>query len=158
MKNCVAAGPRRAPPHSLMRKKAGIRLNSQNKNQWKKFSAVKEPKRPGFQHQHQREVKPRLMMHAVRGIDRHQRDDGGEHQHQRAQPIDAQVVLDAQRRRPGVLLDQADAAVRGQLASTPPAPAPGRRSVVIRATARACLPAEERNRRARQRQHGQQRQ
>ena len=32
-KNCVAAGPRRDPPHSLMRKNAGIRLNSQNKNQ-----------------------------------------------------------------------------------------------------------------------------
>jgi hypothetical protein len=29
-----------------MRKNAGMRLSSQNKNQWKKLSAVKEPKKP----------------------------------------------------------------------------------------------------------------
>ena len=46
MKNCVAAGPRFGPPHNLMRKNAGMRLSSQKKNQWKKLSAVKEPKSP----------------------------------------------------------------------------------------------------------------
>ena len=45
-KNCVAAGPRRVPPHNLIRKNAGIRLSSQNKNQWKKFNAVNDPNSP----------------------------------------------------------------------------------------------------------------
>jgi hypothetical protein len=54
-------------------------------------------------------------MHAVRRIHRHQRDNGREHQHQRAQPVHAQVVFNAQRRRPCRALDQPVASVRGQL-------------------------------------------
>jgi len=42
----------------------------------------------GLEDQDQAEVEVRLMMHAVRGIDRHERDDGGEHQHERAQAVD----------------------------------------------------------------------
>ena len=71
----------------------------------------------GFQRQHQRKIKPRLMMDAVCGIHRHQRDDGREHQHQRAQPVHAEVILDAQGRRPCVLLDESVATENG-----PPAP------------------------------------
>ncbi len=39
------------PPQSRIRKNAGIRLNSQNKNQWIKFNAVNVPNRPVFQKQ-----------------------------------------------------------------------------------------------------------
>ena len=68
----------------------------------------------GLEDQDQAEVEVRLMMHAVRGIDRHERDDGGEHQHERAQAVDAKMILDAERRRPGDALDHAHAAVGRQ--------------------------------------------
>ena len=98
-----------------MRKKAGMRLSSQKRNQWKKLSAVKEPKRPDSSSEHEAEVEAGLMVDAVGGVDRHERDDGGEHEHERAEAVDAEVILDAQRGRPGDALDQADGAVGGQL-------------------------------------------
>ena len=36
--------------------KSGIRLNSQKRNQWTKFSAVKVPKRPASSNKYEREV------------------------------------------------------------------------------------------------------
>jgi hypothetical protein len=53
-------------------------------------------------------------MHAMSCVDGHEGDDGCEDQHERAESVDAEVVLDAQGRRPQVLLDEADAAVDRQ--------------------------------------------
>jgi S-adenosylmethionine:diacylglycerol 3-amino-3-carboxypropyl transferase len=54
------------------------------------------------------------VVHAVRRVDRHERDDGGEQEHERAKSVDAEVILDAQRWRPTVQLNEADNSVGGQ--------------------------------------------
>ena len=110
------AAPRPAP--QLDEKEGGNQAQLPEEKPVEEIQRRKGAEEPRLQRQHQRKVKPRLMMHAVRGIHRHQRDDGREHQHQRAQPVHAEVVLDAQRRRPRVLLDHPDAATRRQLRST----------------------------------------
>ena len=60
-----------------------------------------------LEHQHQAEKQARLMVNAMRRIHRHQRDNGREHQHESTQAIDAQVIFDAKRRRPGYALNHA---------------------------------------------------
>ncbi len=55
------------------------------------------------------------MMHAMRRVHTHQRNDCRENQHQRAKSIDAQMVLNSQRRRPCSALHHAHAAARRQM-------------------------------------------
>ncbi len=69
----------------------------------------------GFEQQYQCEVEIGLAVHVVRRVNRHERDDGGEHEHQRTEAVHAEAIFDAKRRRPGVLLDKAHAAVGGQM-------------------------------------------
>ena len=81
----------------------------------------------------------------------------GEHQHQRAEPVDAEVIFDAQRRGPGALLDEAHGSVGGQPVHTMRATVDGGQRRDHRHGAR--VPArEQRNHRADHGQHGQQRQ
>ena len=55
------------------------------------------------------------MMHAMRGIDGHERHECRKNDHQRAQAVDSQVVLNAERRNPVMQLLQTDRAVRRQM-------------------------------------------
>ena len=139
-----------------MRKNAGIRLNSQNKNQWKKLSAVKEPKRPDFEDQHEAVEEAGHVVHAMRRVDRHERDDGGEQEHQRAQAVDAEVILNAERRRPDGTLDEADASVAGQARPDEERHDKAGQRGDQRDAARV-LAREERDCRADERQHGEER-
>ena len=65
-----------------------------------KVERSKRAEESGFQQQNQREVEPWLMMHAMCGVHAHQRYDGRKHQHQRTQAINAEMILNATRRRP----------------------------------------------------------
>src|SRR5580704_11657525 len=51
----------------------------------------------------------------MRGIDRHERYDGREYEHESAEAVDAEVILHAQRWRPGSALHETDAAVGGNV-------------------------------------------
>ena len=68
----------------------------------------------GFEDQDEAVEKAGHVVDAMRGIDRHKSDNGGEQEHERAEAIDTEVILDAQRRRPTVQLDEADHSIGGK--------------------------------------------
>ena len=94
----------------------------------------------GLEDEDEAEVEIGLMVDAVGCIDRHEGDDGGEHEHERAEAVDAEVILDAERGSPGYALDHAHGAVGGQAGPDEESERRGLRWLVKRATARACLP------------------
>src|SRR5579862_863375 len=112
----------------------------------------------GFEDEDQAEEEAWHVMHAMRRIDRHERDNGREHKHQRAQSIDAKVILDADRRYPlAVPLDEANATVSGNARPDEES----KREACKRGEQRnpARMPArEESDARADNRQHGEERQ
>ncbi len=113
--------------------------------------------KPRLEHQHQAKVEARRVTHAVRRVHRHQRHHRRQHQHQRAQRIHAQVIFNAQRRRPRGLLQHADRPIHGQ-----PRPHHQRHNQAHQRSQQRhiarMLARPESNGGAHQRQHGQQRQ
>ena len=93
----------------------------------------------------------------MRGIDRHERDDGREHEHEAAETVDAQVILDAQRRRPGGALHETDAAVGRNAGPDEERNQQAGQRREKRNNARMTA-GEERDGRADERQHGEERQ
>ena len=98
------------------------------------------------------------MVHAMlRGIHRHERDDGREHEHQAAEAVDTEVILDAERRRPRGALHQTDAAIGRNASPDEQRNQQAGKRCKERNNARVTA-GEKRDGRARERQHREQRQ
>ena len=69
----------------------------------------------GLEDQDEGEVEVGLMVNAVGRIDRHEGNDGGEHEHERAEAVDAEMVFDAERGCPCDALNHAHGSVDGQV-------------------------------------------
>ena len=123
----------------------------------KEIERGKGAEEAGFEDQDEAVEKAGHVVHAMRGIDRHERDDGGEQEHERAEAVDAEVILDAQRRRPAVQLDEADASVGGKADPDDEGHNEAGQRSDQRDAARV-LAREERDGRADEGQHGEERQ
>ena len=118
----------RGPPHKLDEEECGNEAQLPEQKPVEEIERGEGAEEARLKHQHQAEEQAGHMVHAVRRINRHERDDGREHQHQRAEAVDAEMILNAQRRRPGDAFDQADAAVGGQVHPDEQAQRRGRRA------------------------------
>ncbi len=146
--------PRTAP--QLDEKEGGDQAQLPKQKPVEKIKRGECAEKSRLEHENQAVKEPRHVMNAMRRVNGHQRNDGRKHEHQRSQPVDANVIFDTERRHPGRAFNQSNRTVGRQLRPDKKRDGqrgqPGEQSYAAR-----LLAGEKRDSGAGQRQHGEQR-